>query len=73
MFRYEDQAGLTAFIENRLGVKVALRRENVLPEMPLALSAGVEKRLRRKCRVEFDLYDSIGPAGRRTGVSATGG
>lgn len=61
LFRYEDQAGLKAFLEERLDQPIALTRENVSPEMPLALSPDVEAKLRRKCAAEFALYDSIAP------------
>ncbi len=58
-FRYEDQARLQGFLEERLGVTLALQRENVSPEMPLGLSADVEMRFRRKFADEYDLYNSI--------------
>ncbi len=60
LFRYEDQDRIRGFLEERLGVSLELRRENVSPEMELSLSPGVEKRLRRKCAGEFALYESIG-------------
>ncbi len=72
LFRYEDQAGLGDFLADRLGLRVELRRENVSPEMPLALSRGVEDRLRRKCAVEFALYDGIGRGGRYIANAAAG-
>lgn len=59
LFRYEDQAGLLAFLENRLGLRIELPRSNVSPAMDLTLSAEVERRLRRKCAEEFALWDSI--------------
>lgn len=58
-FRYEDQPRLQQFFQDRLGVDLALRRENVSPEMDLELSPNVEKRFRRKFAEEFALYDSI--------------
>lgn len=63
VFRYEDQAGLTAFLADRLGVSVATERHNASPAMDLALSPRVEARLRCKCAPEFALYDSIGAGG----------
>ncbi len=66
LFRYEDQVGLGDFLADRLGLRVEPDRENVSPEMPLALSRGVEARLRRKCAGEFALYDGIGEGGRYT-------
>lgn len=59
LFRYEDQAGLIRFLEDRLATRIDLPRANVSPEMDLNLSAGVERRLRRKCAEEFALWDSI--------------
>ena len=58
-FRYEDQARLQAFLQDRLAVKIALSRENVSPQMDLSLSPNVEKRFKRKFAAEFDLYHSI--------------
>jgi hypothetical protein len=59
LFAYEDQTGLHRFLRERLGEFPALIRENVSPSLPLSLSPEVEHRLRRKCAVEFELYDSI--------------
>lgn len=58
-FRYEDQARLQGFLEERLDCKLSLGRENVSPAMDLTLSPNIEKRFRRKFAAEFDLYDSI--------------
>lgn len=60
LFRYEDQAGLIAFLENRLSLKLDLSRENVSPRMDLSLSPQAEKTLRQTRAEEFDLWDSIG-------------
>jgi hypothetical protein len=59
LFRYDDQAGLTGFLEDRLDQTITLTRENVSPEMPLDLSPEVAAKFRRKCAAEFALYDSI--------------
>ena len=58
-FRYEDQARLRSFLEERLDVTLSLGQENVSPKMELALSPNVEKRFRRKFAAEFELYESI--------------
>lgn len=58
-FRYEDQPRLQAFLQDRLGMRLALTRENVSPQMDLSLSPEVETRFRRKFAEEFDLYASI--------------
>ncbi|MBW4962933.1 gamma-glutamyl kinase [Sulfitobacter sp. CW3] len=58
-FKYEDQPKLQAFISDRLGVTLDLKRENVSPQMELTLSPDIEQRFRRKFHEEFALYDSI--------------
>ena len=58
-FRYEDQPRLHAFLEKRLDLRLELTRENVSPQMDLALSPDVEARFRRKFAEEFELYASI--------------
>ena len=50
LFRYEDQAGLRAFLEDRLGLSISLEAENVSPELPLDLSPDTRAALLRKCR-----------------------
>ena len=57
LFRYENQAGLIAFLEDRLGVSVDLPRENVSPRGDLGLSAETEAKLRRRCAADFALWD----------------
>jgi len=59
LFRYEDQTGLQAFLSDRLKVSLSLPRLNASPEIETALSADVEKRLRRKCADEFQRYEAI--------------
>lgn len=59
LFKYEDQTGLQSFLSERLDVSFDLKPENVSPKINQDLSPQVEDRLRRKCAVEFDLYDSI--------------
>lgn len=67
LFRYEDQAGLRAFLQDRLGVTIdMLDRENVSPPMPLELSDATRAKLHRKCPQEFELYHAIGAAGAYT-------
>lgn len=63
LFRYDDQAGLRAFLEDRLDTTFTTRRLNASPAMPLSLSPDVEARLRRKSAHEFALYDGIGADG----------
>lgn len=59
LFRYEDPDRLNRFLQERLGMPLQLARENVSPEMALELSPETERRYRRKCAEEFDLYASI--------------
>ncbi|WP_010140058.1 sulfotransferase family 2 domain-containing protein [Oceanicola sp. S124] len=59
LFRYEDQDGLRAFLEARLETRIETARENVSPGMQLSLSPEVERKLRRKCAAEFDLWEAI--------------
>jgi len=59
LFRYEDVAGWTGFLEERLGAQLSLERLNVSGGAPLELSQKVEAKLRRKLSEEFDLWDSI--------------
>lgn len=59
LFRYEDQASIQAFLEQRLNVSLNLQRLNVSPEAELTLSERIADKLRRKCAEEFDLYASI--------------
>ncbi|EDM70763.1 gamma-glutamyl kinase [Roseobacter sp. AzwK-3b] len=66
LFRYEDQAGLQSFLQERLGLEVDIGRQNVSPPMPLELSDATLAKLRRKCPQEFALYDSIRPGGAYT-------
>lgn len=59
LFRYEDPDRLNRFLQERLDFEFALARENISPAMDLTLSPETERRYRRKCAEEFDLYASI--------------
>jgi hypothetical protein len=59
LFSYENQPRLQAFLEERLKVKLDLKRENVSPEIEISLSSDVEERFRRKYAEDFALYDTI--------------
>ncbi|MAU53752.1 MAG: gamma-glutamyl kinase [Roseovarius sp.] len=63
LFRYEDQAGLRAFLEDRLGVAIAPPRTNRSPERALALGPATRALLARRCAADFALHDAIGPGG----------
>lgn len=60
LFRHDEPEKLDAFLAERLGSPVRTRRENASPDMALGLSPDVEKRLRRKCAEEFELYEHAG-------------
>lgn len=59
LFRYEDQAGWTAFLEDRFKRPLNLERLNVSAGSKPILSADVEMRFKRKMADEFDLWNSI--------------
>ena len=63
LFRYDDQAGLTAFLEERLETPVETEAMNVSPKEALTLSPAVAEKLRRKCPEEFAIWDGIGAEG----------
>ena len=57
LFRYEHQAKIIGFLEQRLGVTLDLPRENVSPRADLALSRETEAKLRRKCATDFEVWE----------------
>jgi hypothetical protein len=58
-FRYEDQAGLRAFLAERLGDLPDIPSVNVSPRLDLQASPDVEALLRRERAAEFTLWESI--------------
>ncbi|WP_323770296.1 gamma-glutamyl kinase [Antarctobacter sp.] len=58
LFKYENQAGLIGFLEERLQTQIDLPRENVSPSRDLTLSAKTEAKLRRKCAADFEIWES---------------
>ncbi len=66
LFRYEDQAGLDAFLSERLSVKIDTKRLNVSPDGQTPLSPETLEKLRRKFEAEFLLYDGIAEGGAYT-------
>ena len=63
LYRYEDQAGLIEFLENRLETSIATERLNVSPGAPPRLDRGIEQQLRQAARDDFQLWESIIPGG----------
>ncbi|MEO0783037.1 MAG: gamma-glutamyl kinase [Pseudomonadota bacterium] len=72
VFRYEDQAGLTAFLEARLDTKIVTQKVNASPKENLDLSEVTEAKLRRKYATDFDLYNSIEAGGAYAPPAASG-
>ena len=59
LFRYEDVAGWTSFLETRLGQKIELDRLNTSPGSAPELSRNVASRFRRRMSDEVELWESI--------------
>lgn len=70
LFRYEDQAGLKTFLEERLKLTFETEQHNASPQLDLQLSDKMQERLRRKMPQDFALYEGIGPGGRYTPIDA---
>ncbi len=56
LFRYENQTAIIAFLENRLGTRLDLTRENVSPTKPLDMSDDVRAAYQRFAAEEFDVW-----------------
>ena len=61
IFRYEAPQETILFLEERLGIKLDLGRENISPTRNLELSPHIEAKLREKYAEDFALYASLGP------------
>ena len=64
LFRYEDQEGLRAFLQDRLEIGFDTAQENASPALTLDLSEATRAKLHRKCANEFTLWNGIGQNGR---------
>jgi len=62
LFRYEDQAGLAAFLASRLGPVAAPPRRNASQDQILSLSETTRDQLRRDRAADFALYEGISPS-----------
>ncbi|SDE16402.1 gamma-glutamyl kinase [Limimaricola pyoseonensis] len=58
LFRYETFDRFTAFLEERLSMRIELPLLNVSPVHPLDLSPRVEAKLRRKRAAEFAVWEA---------------
>lgn len=63
LFRYDDQSGLTAYLESRLNITVQTERINASRAERLPLSRETETVLRRIYAPDFNLYEGIGQNG----------
>lgn len=59
IFRYEDMAKFTEFLEDHLGCALTLPRVNVPPEAETAMSTETEARLNAALARDHALYDSL--------------
>lgn len=57
LYRYENQAGLIEFLEDRLDEKLSLPRSNVSPDRALDLSKETREKLMRKCAADFEVWE----------------
>lgn len=63
LFAYEEQPQLLAFLEDRFGAPVELKRRNVSPPADAPLDPDLRAKLRAARVREFDLYDRLRDAG----------
>lgn len=63
LFAYEEQEQLLAFLSERLGATIELKRKNVSPKVEATLSTEVETVLRAARPEEFSLYSDLMAAG----------
>lgn len=61
-FRFEDQLRYVQFLERRLNRRIELRRENVSPQMEIALSTRVRKQLLNAWADEFEIWENAAQA-----------
>lgn len=59
LFEYDNQAGLIAFLSDRLGAEIVLDQHNVSPDVATPLSDNVAKLLRKKRAADYALYDRL--------------
>lgn len=58
LFRYEAWGKITAFLEAKLNVTLALKQQNVSPAMQLTLSPDVLAHLHQKRSAEFGIWEA---------------
>ncbi len=59
LFAYEALPAAVSFLEDRLGVDLALERRNASPKRPVELSERMEQRLRREAADDFALWQRV--------------
>lgn len=57
LFQYEQMPKLVSFLEDALETKVELGRENVSPPREFDLSPEVERKLRKRFSLDFDIWE----------------
>jgi hypothetical protein len=66
LFRYDRLDEFQTFLETRLGVEIETERLNTSPVQPLDITDATREKFRRKCAVEYRLWQSIGSGGQYT-------
>lgn len=56
LFKYENQAGLLDFLQDRLQMEIDLPRENVSPKRNLTLSEDTRAQLLKRCASDFEVW-----------------
>lgn len=59
LFRYEDIDTFRAFMEERLGVEIDFPSANTSPRTELSLSPELEKALRKRHALDFQIYGAL--------------
>ncbi|SMO60513.1 gamma-glutamyl kinase [Paracoccus laeviglucosivorans] len=58
VYRYEAMDALTAFLSNRLGIKIALKRTNVSPQAATDLPPETEAEMRKALAPEYAVWEA---------------
>lgn len=59
LFSYNDLDEARRFMEHRLDLKISLPTVNVSPRANISLDPDVEKQLRQKCSLDFQIYSAL--------------
>ncbi len=58
LFRYENQARIVSFLQDRLGYDITLERKNSSPAGALEISPETLADFKHRCRAEYEAYES---------------